>query len=481
MAELFLACVSGAGGFRKYVALKRILPDFKNQEEFVTMFLDEARITAALSHANIAQVFELGQHERDFYLAMEFVEGQDLSRISHRVSRFNAKIPLGFSAAVIRDTCNALHYAHHFTKPNGEPQAVIHRDLSLRNIMVNYSGTTKLIDFGIAKMGGKTTSSNTQAGVIKGSFGYMSPEQVRGKDVGPQSDLFTAASVLYALMTGHRMYEGLDPVATMYQLLNEPPPAPRAENPDIPKELEEVLMHALEKDPAKRFATGREMAKAIERAIKCFDDEERMAWMEANFADAISSTRQILALADETDPAEVEKMAEALKQREPVDAADEVTIVDGVPLGVGEQPSASAPPPPVIEARKNPTILVVDDVRVGRVLVRGVLQAEGYRVFDVESGTEALDVLEQLRPDLIVLDVQMPGLNGFEVCQKVRAKRVLRGVPVIFLSASCGIEERAQGVAVGGDDFLRKPFDGPELVARVRVHLQRAAMIAGNR
>src|SRR5262249_33739470 len=148
--------------FRKFVAIKRILPQFRAQDEFVAMFLDEARISAALSHANIAQVFELGEAGEDFYIAMEFIEGQDLGRINRAARKQGGVLPIGFSAGVMRDVCGALQYAHGFTSPAGRPLPVVHRDLSLRNVMLTYAGTTKVIDFGIAKARGSLSS--TQGG-----------------------------------------------------------------------------------------------------------------------------------------------------------------------------------------------------------------------------------------------------------------------------------------------------------------------------
>jgi len=477
MAELLLACCTGPGGFRKFVALKRILPQFREEDEFVAMFLDEARITAALSHANIAQVFDLGEDGREFYIAMEFVEGQDLARINRLVKRQGSLLPLGFSVGVMRDVVNALHYAHHFTSPSGRPLPVIHRDLSLRNIMVTYSGTTKIIDFGIAKAKGSLTT--TKAGIVKGSSGYMSPEQIRGEELEGPSDLFGAGAVLYELITGRRVFAAEDVTATMYKVLNDLPPEPYGLNRDIPRALSDVVMRALEKDQSRRFANGREMAKALEQAIPFFDEAERSVWMETNFKDAIGRTRAMLALADEQDGDRLALAADELKDNAVPPSASHaaleaptMTVPAQAPQDLSTRAAAMVP--------KSSTILVVDDSRVGRMAVESVLKADGHRVLDAESGEEALEVLEQMRPDLIVLDVRMPGMNGFELCERIRGKPDLRRIPIVFLSAACSIEERSKGLSVGGDDFLRKPFQPEELAARVRTHLQRAAVMGSD-
>src|SRR4051812_46369838 len=151
MAELFLAYTAGPGGFRKFVAVKQILPDIKKDESFVKMFLDEARITAAFSHANIGQVFDLGEQDSELFLAMEFISGQNLEQIVKRANKRAFTIPLGFAARVVRDACLGQHYAHHFTDAAGKSAPVVHRDVSPKNVMVTYTGDVKVIDFGIAK------------------------------------------------------------------------------------------------------------------------------------------------------------------------------------------------------------------------------------------------------------------------------------------------------------------------------------------
>src|SRR3990167_883581 len=190
MAELSLASTQGPGGFRKFAVLKQILPEAAGDENFVKMFLDEARVTGAFSHPAICQVFEMGEDtSTGLYVAMEFIAGQDLNQVVTACARQQAVLPVGFSASVVHDCAHALHYAHTFKLQSGEDSPVIHRDVAQKNIMVTYDGQVKLLDFGIAKA--KGALARTRAGTVKGTAGYMSPEQVRGEPIDGRSDVFS--------------------------------------------------------------------------------------------------------------------------------------------------------------------------------------------------------------------------------------------------------------------------------------------------
>jgi serine/threonine-protein kinase len=313
MAELFLAFTTGPGGFRKFVALKQILPDVRT-DEFVRMFLDEARITAAFSHPNIGQVFDLGEEDGELFLAMEFLPGQNLEQIM-TAARHGPPVPVGFSARVVRDVCLGLHYAHHFTAPSGRKVAVVHRDLTPRNVMVSYDGVVKVIDFGIAKAKGRL--NRTAVGMVKGTSGYMSPEQVRNQELDGRSDLFCAGVVLHEMLSGQRLYDHVDENAMMRQIAHAEAPPLRSLNPEVPEALEAVVMRALAKDPARRFATGREMARAIEQAMgtALFDEEGVAELMQSLFAEKRQKTLALLNYASHDDE-RVSQVAGLLQQAE---------------------------------------------------------------------------------------------------------------------------------------------------------------------
>jgi len=206
MAEVYKAKTVGVGGVEKIVAIKRILPSVAEDDEFIKMFVDEAKITSQLSHANLAQSFDLGKIDDTYYIAMEYVPGKDLRAVFERMKRRGERMPLPLCAYTVARLCEGLDYAHRKCDSDGREMNIVHRDVSPQNIVLGFEGEVKLIDFGIAKTANKIT--RTQAGMLKGKFGYMSPEQVRGLPLDRRSDIFAAGVVLYELCTGERLFTG---------------------------------------------------------------------------------------------------------------------------------------------------------------------------------------------------------------------------------------------------------------------------------
>jgi serine/threonine-protein kinase len=294
MAELSLASTQGPGGFRKFVVLKHILAEASGDENFVKMFLDEARVTAAFSHPSICQVFEMGEDpSTGLYVAMEFIAGQDLNQVVTACAKQQAVLPVGYSASVVHDCAQALHYAHTFKLPSGEDSPVIHRDVAQKNIMVTYDGQVKLLDFGIAKA--KGALARTRAGTVKGTAGYMSPEQVRGDPIDGRSDVFSLGVVLWEMMTGRRLFSAETELAELKMILSEPISAPSEVEASVPKELSAVAMKALERDLNLRYRSARDMARALSSSCGhlLFDAEERAEFMKERFEEKIASTQRL--------------------------------------------------------------------------------------------------------------------------------------------------------------------------------------------
>ncbi|MFL5353945.1 protein kinase domain-containing protein [Archangium sp.] len=295
MAEILLATRRGLAGFHKPVVLKKILPDIHDQEEFVQMFLDEARVTAAFNHPNIAQVFDLDVAGDELFLAMEFVPGATLLEVAKVCLATHEPMPMGFALAAARDTALALHYAHTFTDALGQPSPVIHRDVAEKNIMVTYEGVTKLLDFGIAK--NLAGASRTQVGMVKGTSGYMSPEQILGEPLDARSDLFSLGVVLHECLTGMRLFPGKAPAAVGQAVLRNPIPEPSRINKALPAELDALVLKALARKRDDRYATTLEFARELERAVGplIWLPEQSGELLRRLFAERREQTRQLLA------------------------------------------------------------------------------------------------------------------------------------------------------------------------------------------
>jgi eukaryotic-like serine/threonine-protein kinase len=195
MAEVFAAKTFGVEGFESLLAIKRILPTMVEDDEFITMFIDEARIAAMLSHANLVKIYDLGKFEDTYYIAMEYISGRDVRLLIDKFRKKGQPVPIPMAIFVMSKIAEGLDYAHRKKDAQGRDLHIIHRDISPQNVLISYEGEVKIIDFGIAKAAGRI--QKTQAGILKGKFGYMSPEQVRGIPIDHRSDLFSAGVVLY--------------------------------------------------------------------------------------------------------------------------------------------------------------------------------------------------------------------------------------------------------------------------------------------
>ena len=469
MAEVHLACITGPGGFRKFVVVKRILPDLKDDPQFAAMFETEARVTASLSHSNIAQVFEFGEIDGQLFLSMEFIHGIDLVKAIKRSQRLGLPVPRGLALRIVRDLSLALHYAHTFVDPSGVARPVIHRDVTPRNVMLSHSGTVKIIDFGIAKVAGTVTQ--TSAGSVKGSAGYMAPEQVIGEPLYCRCDVFSLGIILHELLTGARLFAATDHAGAMRRVVMEQAPTPLSLMPDLSPALSAATMKALERRREDRFATSRELALAIEEAagLTLYDEYAIGAWVREQFPEQLERTRSLLESLDREEDSAVRAIAGSLAHdADPQTGRSQVSAA-----GAASSFDATV----AFDASRGATVLVVDDSPVGRKLVSLRLEAEGFRVSTCSSGEEAVEALKEMKPDLIISDVRMGALDGFRLCERVRQEKDLQSLPFILLSASCSAEERSRGLAVGADDFLRKPFEPAELLSRVRAHLHRVAVL----
>ncbi|HTL34911.1 MAG TPA: serine/threonine-protein kinase, partial [Kofleriaceae bacterium] len=262
MAQIYLARMKGAAGFEKNVVLKCILPSLANDRQFVTMFLDEARLAATLRHNNIADVFDVGVEGTTYYFAMEYVAGQNARTVRLKARESKRPIPLEVSLAIVGGTAAALNYAHTRTDSNGKPLDLVHRDISPSNILVGAEGAIKLVDFGIARA--TSRRMRTRTGIRKGKVPYLSPELCRGHKIDHRSDLFSLGTILYELTTGERPFQGNSDFVVMDQIVTTVPVRPSAISKGYPQTLEAIVMRMLARTPEARYQTAGQVLEDLE-------------------------------------------------------------------------------------------------------------------------------------------------------------------------------------------------------------------------
>lgn len=297
MAELYLALQRSVAGFEKLIVVKRILPTLASDENFVQMLLAEARIAATLNHPNIAQVYDVGLAEEDYFIAMEHVHGEDLRSIVRQMrNKAVRSFPLEHTLAIVLGCCKGLSYAHERRDLDGAPMEIVHRDVSPQNVLVTFTGDVKLVDFGIAKA--RDNKDLEEDGKLKGKIPYMSPEQAQGMELDGRSDVFSLGVMLFELCTGKRLFRGTDEQDTLRIIVEGNYPAPRSINPHLPVPLEQIIQKALAPSRSHRY----ESARAMQADLEGFIRETQMAvsplslgeWMQTLFDDKLAQQKQML-------------------------------------------------------------------------------------------------------------------------------------------------------------------------------------------
>ena len=340
MGQIWLARLAAKHGFVKLVALKTILPEFAADPRFRRMFLDEASIASRISHGNVAQILDLGEHGDVLYHVMEWIDGDSLRVLARAVEKKKARMPLEIAARIVADACAGVHAAHELRNANGESLEVVHRDVSPHNILVSTAGAVKLTDFGIAKARGRL-SSDTTVGNIKGKIHYMAPEQAVGGSVDRRADVWALGAVLYELLTGRPPYDGPHELAVLQQLLTIPPPL--IFDPRIPNGLAHAVRRALSRDPAARFATAAEFQEELEEL-------QRGASRVANAADVAAFADAYLFDRTRTRKLIVERALEAAELRKAsaeAPASPATPVAESTPLSL--DPATDRPEPPVAD------------------------------------------------------------------------------------------------------------------------------------
>lgn len=330
MAELFKAKLIGIKGFEKTLAVKRILPEFSEDDEFIQMFVDEARISSHLHHPNIVQVFDFGAVDRAYYIAMEFIDGPNLKHLLQRVLKAKGRFPRNVAIYVISEISKALDYAHHVRIEGAAVLNLVHRDVSPQNILASRTGLIKITDFGIAKA--EIKLSQTQPGKIQGKFSYMSPEQSAGKDIDHRSDIFSLGIIAYEILSGIKLY-GAEDTRQRYKEVREANiPRLGALVPDLPAQLESLVMRMLAKDPNDRPQTCAEVTKELSEVLSNIPTERL--------------TEELGQLVEESFPAEqsdssVGRRVDAFVQGGKSDSEPATEVAGPIPTLKGEESTKS--------------------------------------------------------------------------------------------------------------------------------------------
>ena len=340
MAEVWKARMRGVEGFQKIVAIKKILPHLSDNQDFIEMFVDEAKLAAQLNHNNIIHIYDLGKIQSSYYIAMEYIDGYDLKNILRKAQERDQPLSVEIALFVASKIAAALDYAHRKRDFEDKEMGLVHRDVSPQNVLISEEGDIKLCDFGIAKAASK--ASHTQAGALKGKLQYMSPEQAWGRNIDRRSDIFALATVLYEMLTARRLFGGDNELSILEQVREARVTAPSELNDEVTPQIDAIVLKALQKDPASRYQTAGEMQRDLDAVLYSFRPTPTSADL------AIYMHR--LATSAVTEPHHVEPVPE------PAPAANELRPVRHAAVATPAFTPAAAPIVVATPAKKLPLV-----------------------------------------------------------------------------------------------------------------------------
>jgi serine/threonine protein kinase len=298
MATVHFGRLIGPVGFSRTVAIKRLHPQYAKDPEFVSMFLDEARLAARIRHPNVVQTLDVVAVEGELFLVMEYIEGESLARVISAGRRAGDRLPVSHAVAILSGALYGLHAAHEATNERGEPLELVHRDMSPQNVLVGVDGVPRVLDFGVAKAAGRLQT--TREGQLKGKIAYMAPEQLQGGKIDRRVDVFAAGVVLWEALTGLRLFRGETDVEVFGKVLQGTVPLPSSMVPDIPPALDAIVLQSLARAPADRFESAHVMARALERSAPLVPASEIADFVARIAAGSLAARAQKVALIEES-------------------------------------------------------------------------------------------------------------------------------------------------------------------------------------
>lgn len=351
MAEVYLSKSTGAVGVNKFVAIKRILPQYSDHQEFIEMFKEEAKIAVNLNHGNVVSIYDFGVERSQFFLVMEYVEGRNLRQILNELKKSNTQFTIEQIVYMMKEVAAGLDHAHRcLDGTTGKPLNIVHRDMSPQNIMVSFEGEVKIIDFGIAKA--ETQLEATKAGTLKGKYGYMSPEQADGQSIDTRTDIFSLGIVLWELLANDRLFTSNSEAAILRKIRECQVPSIRKINPSVPPELERIVNKALAKDKSLRYQTAAALHRDLNRFLNTqypeFSPHDFSVFMKNAFSAAFLEQRR--------------KLVEFAKIQ--ATNPDDKTVVTQTDMRTQARAIPQAVPPVADEAEEKLNIDTSTDIRV---------------------------------------------------------------------------------------------------------------------
>jgi len=339
MATVHIGRLLGPVGFARTVAVKRLHPQFAKDPEFVSMFLDEARLAARVQHPNVVATIDVVATDGELFLIMDYVRGESLSKLLRTCKKQGTRVPPRIAASIICGFLHGLHAAHEAKNERGVPINLVHRDVSPQNVLVGADGIPRVLDFGIAKAQGRVQV--TRDGQIKGKLAYMPPEQLSGRDVTRAVDIYASAVVMWETLTGERLFKGETEAETLARILRDPVPSASSVVPSLPKEFDAVLLRALSRDASKRHLTARELAFDLEKCIGVASATEVGEWVE-NLVGPILSAREDQIAEIEKSSTDLRVLPDSPESSSDAELARLPSAKAGTLLGVGP-PSGTMP------------------------------------------------------------------------------------------------------------------------------------------